>query len=310
MASRSPTPPTAGPSVLPAPWSPPPTAARLGATERPDVADADQRGQPWSDASGRWGPPARSWPRPTVARAGPAQSAPSGQDLFSVTFADASHGWAVGDRRHHPGHHRRWCRLDRSERRRPRRYLNGVACQGATRAWAVGEKGVILATSDGGAHWLVRRAAHAHAPDLYTVDFASRSHGWAVGVGGHDPGDDRLRPDVARASSPSNRVFTSVDFVDTLHGFVTEITGAVLTTTTAGWSDRLPPTVSAAGVAGWHGRTVHGAAASGRRAGFGRGDGAVFVRPPQDLDDGCRVRGRHAGRSQQRRQPRVLGARR
>ena len=31
----------------------------------------------------------------------------------------------------------------------------------------------------------------------------------------------------------------------------------MLTTTRAGWSDKLPPTVSATGVAGWHGRPFH-----------------------------------------------------
>jgi photosystem II stability/assembly factor-like uncharacterized protein len=200
------------------------------------------------------------------------QNAPSGQDLFSVTFADASHGWAVGD------DGTILATTDggavwTAQASPTRGYLNGVACQGATRAWAVGEGGVILATSDGGAHWLVRRAAHAHAPDLYTVDFASRSHGWAVGEGGQILATTDYGRTWRAQGSPSNRVFTSVDFVDTLHGFVTEITGAVLTTATAGWSDRLPPTVSAAGVAGWHGRTVH----AGLQATDGQGSGVATV---------------------------------
>ena len=110
-----------------------------------------------------------------------AQSSPTGNDLFSVTFADANHGWAVGDRG------RILATTDggavwTAQSSPTTGYLNGVTCIGPLRAWAVGEKGVILATTDGGAHWLVRRAPKAD--DLYTVAFADRRHGWAVGVGG------------------------------------------------------------------------------------------------------------------------------
>ena len=64
----------------------------------------------------------------------------SGMQLRSVSFADAQHGWAVGDNT-----------------------LTG---------------GVILATSDGGAHW-----SKANYDDFYFqgVSFADAQHGWAVG---------------------------------------------------------------------------------------------------------------------------------
>jgi photosystem II stability/assembly factor-like uncharacterized protein len=58
------------------------------------------------------------------------------------------------------------------------------ACTGshanpALRAWAVGAGGVILATSDGGVHWI---AQHSGTTDtLNGVAFADAQHGWVVG---------------------------------------------------------------------------------------------------------------------------------
>jgi photosystem II stability/assembly factor-like uncharacterized protein len=208
-----------------------------------------------------------------------AQSSPSSRDLFSVAFADASNGWAVGD------HGTILATTDggavwTAQTSPTTGYLNGVACRGATRAWAVGERGVALATSDGGARWLVRRPAGAHAPDLYTVDFASRSHGWAVGLGGLILASIDYGKTWRAQRSPSDRFFTSVAFADVHHGFIAEITGAVLTSSTAGWSDTLAPTVTAAGVAGWHRRTVHVVL----QAGDGQGSGVAALQ--YSLDHG------------------------
>lgn len=201
-----------------------------------------------------------------------AQSSPSSRDLYSVAFADANNGWAVGDRGTilaTTDGGAVWT----AQKSPTTAYLNGVACRGATRAWAVGEGGVALATSDGGAHWLVRRPAVAHAPDLYTVDFASRSHGWAVGLGGLILASTDYGKTWRAQRPASSRIFTSVAFADLHHGFIAEITGAVLTSSTAGWSDTLAPTVTATGVAGWHRRTVHVVV----RAGDGQGSGVAAV---------------------------------
>ena len=210
-----------------------------------------------------------------------AQSSPSSRDLYSVAFADANNGWAVGDRGTilaTTDGGAVWT----AQKSPTTAYLNGVACRGATRAWAVGEGGVVLATSDGGTRWLVRRSAGAHAPDLYTVDFASRTHGWAVGLGGLILASTDYGRTWRAQRSPSGRFFTSVAFADLHHGFIAEITGAVLTSSTAGWSDTLPPKLAAAGVAGWHRHAVHVVV----RAGDGQGSGIASLQ--YSLDHGQR----------------------
>lgn len=47
------------------------------------------------------------------------------------------------------------------------------------RGWAVGEGGVILATSDGGAHWLFENSGTID--NLFSVSFVDVQHGWGVG---------------------------------------------------------------------------------------------------------------------------------
>ena len=46
--------------------------------------------------------------------------------------------------------------------------------------WGVGEGGVILATTDGGAHWVKQHSGTTD--DLNDVAFADVRHGWAVGA--------------------------------------------------------------------------------------------------------------------------------
>ena len=208
-----------------------------------------------------------------------AQSSPSSRDLYSVAFASADRGWAVGD------HGTILATTDGGavwtvQKSPTTDYLNGVSCRGTARAWAVGERGVALATSDGGARWLVRRPAGAQAPDLYTVDFATRGHGWAVGLGGLILASTDYGKTWRAQRPPSSQIFTSVAFADVHHGFIAEITGAVLTSSTAGWSDTLAPTVTATGVAGWHRHTVHVVV----KASDGRGSGVAVVQ--YSLDHG------------------------
>jgi hypothetical protein len=74
-----------------------------------------------------------------------AQASGSGADLFGVTFADATHGWAVG-----------WDAFSSNP-----------------------QHGVILATSDGGANWHTQVAGRDEW--LYDVAFTDAVHGWAVG---------------------------------------------------------------------------------------------------------------------------------
>jgi photosystem II stability/assembly factor-like uncharacterized protein len=57
---------------------------------------------------------------------------------------------------------------------------SGVAAQ--LRAWAVGERGTILATTDGGTSWIAQRSGTNET--LTDVAVADSAHGWAVGAEG------------------------------------------------------------------------------------------------------------------------------
>lgn len=61
--------------------------------------------------------------------------------------------------------------------------LYGVKFVSSTQGWAVGARGTILATSDGGTTWSTQGSG-ATTKDLYGVWFASATTGWAVGQGG------------------------------------------------------------------------------------------------------------------------------
>ncbi len=117
-------------------------------------------------------------------------------DPFGIAFANARCGWVVGSAQEVAG------TLPRDENMllattdggvtwkkqadRSKYSLNGVACVGASQAWAVGamvhpEGGVVLHTRDGGATW--RQQYTTNAGDLWDVAFADARHGWAVGDG-------------------------------------------------------------------------------------------------------------------------------
>jgi photosystem II stability/assembly factor-like uncharacterized protein len=51
-----------------------------------------------------------------------------------------------------------------------------------TEGWAAGTEGVLLHTTDAGAHWMVESSGTSHA--LQRLFFIDRNHGWAVGFGG------------------------------------------------------------------------------------------------------------------------------
>ncbi len=175
-----------------------------------------------------------------------AQSTLGADALYSVTFADADHGWAVGD------HGTIMATTDGgavwTRQRAPTSdYLNGVTSCGALRAWAVGESGVIVATSDGGVHWNVVRRSAAKAPDLYTVAFADKRHGWAVGVGGVILATTDGGLTWRAQGCPTRHDLAAVAFADVHHGFVAGTTGTMLTSTRGGWSDVRRPTTVAAG---------------------------------------------------------------
>ena len=174
--------------------------------------------------------------------------------LSSVTFVDASHGWAVGTcgdgwidgmpavapyilatsdggatwNEQYPGD---VSLLDGMAS------LNSVTFVDAKHGWAVGSAGdaadetaVIVATSDGGATWATQQSSSRDGyGGLYSVSFIDAKHGWGVGgAGGEQSGSPVLigtsdggvtwsnesPPEVA-----TNSFLESVRFIDATHGW-------------------------------------------------------------------------------------------
>ncbi len=150
----------------------------------------------------------------------------AGPWVNSLAFADAKHGWALGNtailRTGDGG--LTWARQPRPAVRQ----LMQITCAGQDRAWAVGESeeggSLILATVDGGAHWKVQFDRGAKGAVLTDVTFVDASHGWAVGFRGEllatmDGGAHwRSRPIAVRGRRPT---LLTVAFSDRQHGWAT-----------------------------------------------------------------------------------------
>ena len=118
------------------------------------------------------------------------QYATGAGDLWSIAFADARHGWAVGDgvilATTDGG--ASWSRQGAAKGYA----LRSVACGDARSAWAVGSsasnRDVTLVTTDGGASWRVQYTGsgpNSQGAIGYTgVAFADTLHGWVVGLDG------------------------------------------------------------------------------------------------------------------------------
>lgn len=140
-------------------------------------------------------------------------------DLASVSFTDATHGWAVGATgtilatsdggrswsvqlacaQLETDVVRHFCTAVSADR--VTKDLTGVSFVDRSHGWAVGKGEQILATSDGGATWTLQiacswqaagsldpcppRPATTPARDLNGVSFASATQGWAVGTEGY-----------------------------------------------------------------------------------------------------------------------------
>ena len=134
----------------------------------------------------------------------------------------------MGERRHHPRHHRRRRHLERAELG-DRRDLCGVAFTDATHGWAVGEDGTILATTDGGATWSAQSSGTSES--LYDVAFTDATHGWAVGEGGTILATSDGGATWSAQSSGSSTWLHGVAFSDATHGWAVGEGGTILATT-------------------------------------------------------------------------------
>lgn len=121
---------------------------------------------------------------------------PQGTTLSSVTFADARRGWAVGGN--------------------------------------IAGFGVILATSDGGAHWQAQRSGTDSG--LSSVTFHGANNGWAVGGAGTilRTSDAGAHWRVQRSGTLYN--LNSVTFADVTHGWAVGDEGVIISTSDGGQS--------------------------------------------------------------------------
>ena len=159
----------------------------------------------------------------------PQKSAEGPTYVTGLAFSDARHGWAALDfpstviaRTSDGGHS--WQTL------RPRgvALLRAIACTDARHAWAVGQcsahDAMIIATSDGGAHWRTQYAPTNRpvADELEGVAFVDSRHGWAVGheslvLATDDGGRHWRRQDTGLRNNWS---LESVTFSDLQHGWI------------------------------------------------------------------------------------------
>lgn len=178
--------------------------------------------------------------------------------LTDVTFADAHHGWVVGDRSAQYGSYEypiilattdggaTWTRqynprgIDEGE-------LGSVSFSDATHGWATGGKlgelsgSLILATSDGGATWTEQ--AIGATGNVGGVDFVDAAHGWIA------DGTTIFATTDGGSSWASQSVGVPVDevsFHDDLTGYATGPDGDIATTTDGGadWQVRAPTDIT------------------------------------------------------------------
>ena len=121
-----------------------------------------------------------------------AQASGTTADLNDVHFIDPADGWAVGDQgviANSTNGGATWT----AQASGVTDDLRGVSFVDAQHGWAVGHSPdtpttlllptpVILATTDGGAHWLTQTAPLPYDAELRGVVFADAAHGWAVGT--------------------------------------------------------------------------------------------------------------------------------
>lgn len=97
---------------------------------------------------------------------------------------------------------------------------------GSTRAWIVGDHGVILATTDSGKTW--KKQISGVTLPLYNVDFRDDKEGYAVGKSGVILRTENGGTTWERVRTPFTESLMRVDFADDKNGWVVGYKGTVL----------------------------------------------------------------------------------
>jgi photosystem II stability/assembly factor-like uncharacterized protein len=109
--------------------------------------------------------------------------------------------------------------------------LRGIAFVDAKRGFVIGDRGLMLATEDGGKTWQPRKLDVA--PHLMDINFAGED-GWIVGYQGlilHSKDGGRT---WERQKGNTNQTLETVHFLDKQHGWVVGWAGTILRTTNGG----------------------------------------------------------------------------
>lgn len=97
---------------------------------------------------------------------------------------------------------------------------------------AVGDQGIILRTTDGGATWILEQGPAMNLPSLYGVSYPQPLSAWAVGDGGVILKWDGVQ--WLQQSSPVNVTLHSVYFTDILNGWAVGDRGNIIRTNDGG----------------------------------------------------------------------------
>ncbi|MCX6374098.1 MAG: S8 family serine peptidase, partial [Actinobacteria bacterium] len=145
--------------------------------------------------------------------------------------------------------------------------FNGVAFVDAVHGWAVGEGGLILATSNGGATWSTQTSGTLAT--FWGVAFSDATHGWAVGEDGLILATSNGGATWSRQTTGTSELLYDVAFSDAAHGWAVGEGGTILATSDGGatWSTQT------SGISTW----FHGVAFSDATHGWAVGEGGTIL---------------------------------
>ena len=155
--------------------------------------------------------------------------------LTQVNFATPNNGWTVGiGQVHYTGSGGASWNLQHQARGTGKTSpgILDLHFTNTTHGWAVGGKGTVLKTENGGSRWENQRdLSNKH---LWGVHFVDPAHGWIVGEEGEilhtQDGGNRWVQQRSNAEQP----LFAVHFVNVTHGWIVGTNGLILHTTDGG----------------------------------------------------------------------------
>ena len=110
--------------------------------------------------------------------------------------------------------------------------------------WVVGINGMILKTTDGGAHWLGQSSGVSN--ELFCLSFVDTARGWVSGQGGVILSTTNGGKTWKQQQSGTQRLCKAMRFIDALHGWVVCDSGVIVATTNGGasWTNQPTQTIA------------------------------------------------------------------